>query len=84
MKYAVVIEKAKKNYSAYAPDIPGCVTTGKTVEETKRLMSEAIEFHLEGLMLDGDRIPASTSRCGYVDVKLPKMVSKAQRKSRVS
>ena len=76
MKYAIVIEKAKRNYSAYAPDIPGCITTGKTVGETKRLMREAIEFHLEGMMLDGEEIPESTSRCSYIDVKLPKFNGK--------
>ena len=76
MKYAVVIEKAKRNYSAYAPDIPGCITTGKTVGETKRLMREAIEFHLEGMMLDGEAIPESTSRCSYIEVKLPKINGK--------
>ena len=45
MKYAIVIEKAENNYSAYVPDLPGCITTGKSLEETRRLMQEAIEFH---------------------------------------
>lgn len=53
MRYAIVVEKAKNNYSAYAPDLPGCVATGFTVEETEREMREAIEFHIEGLIEDG-------------------------------
>jgi predicted RNase H-like HicB family nuclease len=76
MKYAIVIEKAKRNYSAYAPDIPGCISTGKTVGETKRLMREAIEFHFESMTLDGETIPESTSRCSYIDIKLPKLNGK--------
>ena len=48
-EYAVIIEKANNNYSAYAPDLPGCITTGPTVEETLSNMREAIEFHLEGI-----------------------------------
>jgi len=48
-KYVVIVEKARGNYSAYSPDIPGCVTTGATVEETIENMKEAIEFHFEGL-----------------------------------
>jgi predicted RNase H-like HicB family nuclease len=57
MRYAVVIEKAKNNYSAYVPDLPGCVTTGKTIEEIERNIKEAIEFHIEGLKEDGLPIP---------------------------
>ena len=49
MKYAIVIEEGENNYSAYVPDLPGCVSTGKTLEEVKKNMEEAIEFHLEGL-----------------------------------
>ena len=53
MKYAVVIEKAPSNYSAYVPDLPGCVATGDTVEETEREIRSAIEFHIEGLRKAG-------------------------------
>ena len=53
MRYAVVIEKAENNYSAYVPDLPGCVATGATVEEAEQLIREAIEFHLTGLREDG-------------------------------
>ncbi len=57
MKYAVVIERAPHNYAAYVPDLPGCITTGATVEETARNIREAIEFHLEGMREDGLPIP---------------------------
>jgi predicted RNase H-like HicB family nuclease len=68
MRYAVVIEKAAKNYSAYVPDLPGCVATGATVEETEQLIREAIEFHLSGLRDDGVPIPQPSSQVDYVDV----------------
>jgi predicted RNase H-like HicB family nuclease len=66
MRYAVVIEKAEHNYSAYVPDLPGCVTTGDTVAETLRSIGEAIEFHLEGMQEDGEAIPAPTTLAAYV------------------
>lgn len=66
MRYAVVIEKAEHNYSAYVPDLPGCVTTGDTVAETLRLINEAIDFHLEGMRADGEPIPPPTTRAAYV------------------
>ncbi|MDR4470848.1 MAG: type II toxin-antitoxin system HicB family antitoxin, partial [Nitrospira sp.] len=53
MRYAIVIEKAPANYAAYVPDLPGCIATGATVEETESFIREAIEFHLEGLKADG-------------------------------
>jgi len=68
MRYAIVIEKAENNYGAYAPDLPGCVATGKTVEETIQRMREAIAFHLEGLRECGAPIPQATSLCEYVEV----------------
>ena len=68
MKYAIVIEKAENNYSAYVPDLPGCITTGKSLEETRRLMREAIEFHIEGLKLHGDPVPQPTSICEYIAI----------------
>jgi predicted RNase H-like HicB family nuclease len=61
MKYLVIYERTATGYSAYAPDLPGCITTGRTLEETERLMKEAIEFHLEGLREDGLPIPAPTT-----------------------
>ena len=67
MRYAVVIEKAENNYSAYVPDLPGCVATGETVEEVRRQINEAVEFHLRGLREDGLPIPEPTSQVDYVE-----------------
>lgn len=68
MCYAVVIEKAGNNYSAYVPDLPGCVATGTTPEETEAEIREAIEFHLDGLREDGLPVPKPSSRVEYVEV----------------
>lgn len=68
MRYAIVIEKAEGNYSAYVPDLPGCVATGATVEEVGAEIREAIEFHLEGMREDGTPIPPPASRVEYIDV----------------
>jgi len=62
MRYAVVIEKADGNYSAYVPDLPGCVATGATVEEVEREIRDAIAFHIEGMREDGLPIPEPTSK----------------------
>jgi len=67
MRYAVVIEKADSNYSAYVPDLPGCVATGATVEEVEREIKEAIRFHLDGLRQDGVQIPQPSTVCEYVE-----------------
>jgi len=66
MKYLVIYERTATGYSAYAPDLPGCITTGPTLEETGRLMKEAIEFHLEGLREDGLPIPAPTTTADHI------------------
>jgi predicted RNase H-like HicB family nuclease len=68
MRYAIVIEKAEGNYSAYAPDLPGCIATGATIEEVEAEMREAIAFHVEGLREDGLPVPAPTSRVEYVEI----------------
>lgn len=68
MRYAIVIEKAQNNYSAYVPDLPGCIATGSTVEEVEIQIREAIEFHLDGLREDGTPIPQPSSRVEYVEV----------------
>ncbi|MBZ5582849.1 MAG: type II toxin-antitoxin system HicB family antitoxin [Acidobacteriia bacterium] len=60
-KYAVTFEKASNNWAAYVPDLPGCVTTGRTLDETRRLIAEAIEFHIEGLRMDGEPVPEPTT-----------------------
>ena len=67
MRYAVVIEKADGNYSAYVPDLPGCVAAGDTVAEVEREIREAIRFHIEGLRADGLAIPEPTSIAEYVE-----------------
>jgi predicted RNase H-like HicB family nuclease len=67
-RFLVVIEDAGKNFSAYSPDLPGCVATGKTREETEKNMYEAIQMHLEGLREDGLPIPTSQSFAEYVVV----------------
>ena len=56
-RFLIVIEKAGKNFSAYSPDLPGCVATGKTREETARNMHEAIEMHVQGMIEDKMRVP---------------------------
>jgi predicted RNase H-like HicB family nuclease len=67
MRYAVVIEKADGNYSAYVPDLPGCVAAGDTVSEVEHEIREAIRFHIEGLPADGLAIPEPTSIAEYVE-----------------
>jgi predicted RNA binding protein YcfA (HicA-like mRNA interferase family)/predicted RNase H-like HicB family nuclease len=68
MRYAIVVEKAESNYSAYVPDLPGCVATGVTLEEVETQMREAIEFHLEGMREEGLPIPEPSSVVEYLDV----------------
>lgn len=70
MRYAVVIEKAEGNYSAYVPDLPGCIATGATVSEVESEIREAIAFHIEGMREDGIAIPPGASQVEYVDVEL--------------
>jgi predicted RNase H-like HicB family nuclease len=66
LTYAVVIEKARRNYSAYAPDLPGVITTGRTPEATERNMRQAIAFHLRVLRAAGEAIPVPTTRATYI------------------
>lgn len=68
MRYAIVIEKGESNYSAYVPDLPGCVAVGDTIEEIEREIQEAIEFHIEGLRADGHAVPQPSSKVEYVDI----------------
>ncbi len=67
MRYAVVIEKAEGNYSAYVPDLPGCVATGGSVADVEREIRDAIRLHIEGLKEDGLPVPAPTSMAEYVE-----------------
>jgi len=68
MRYAVVIEKAERNFSAYVPDLPGCIATGSTVAETQGAIREAIEIHLAGMRDDGIPLPPPSSQVDYIDV----------------
>ncbi|MEA3291703.1 MAG: type II toxin-antitoxin system HicB family antitoxin [Pseudomonadota bacterium] len=68
MKYAIVIEQANSNYSAYVPDLPGCVATGDSIEEVESQIREAIEFHIEDMKKDGESIPVPSSSVEYVEV----------------
>lgn len=68
MKYAVVIEKSESSYGAYVPDLPGCVATSETREETLKLIHEAIEFHIQGLKEDGEVIPEPASSIEIIEV----------------
>ena len=67
MRFAIVIEKAEGNYSAYVPDLPGCVATGDTVKAVEDEIREAIRFHIEGLRADGLPVPQPTSIADYVE-----------------
>ncbi|UJB68851.1 type II toxin-antitoxin system HicB family antitoxin [Acaryochloris sp. 'Moss Beach'] len=68
MRYLTIIEKTKTGYSAYSPDLPGCVSTGLTYEEVEQNMREAIEFHLDGLKLEGYKIPKPSTSSTYIEV----------------
>jgi predicted RNase H-like HicB family nuclease len=70
MRYAIVIEKAGDNYSAYVPDLPGCVAMGATPGDVETLLREAIAFHIEGLRQDGIGVPEPSSRVDYLDVRI--------------
>lgn len=67
-KYAVVFEKAENNWAAYVPDLPGCMTTGQTIEETKANIRVAIEGHLETLRIYGNQVPVPSCRAEEVEV----------------
>jgi predicted RNase H-like HicB family nuclease len=67
-RFLIVIEKTDNNYSAYSPDLPGCVATGKTREEVERNMHEAVEMHIQGMIEDELPVPESTSYAEYIAV----------------
>jgi predicted RNase H-like HicB family nuclease len=67
MRYAVVIEKAGDNFSAYVPDLPGCIATAETVPALEREIREAIRFHIDGMREDGTPVPAPSAIAEYVD-----------------
>ena len=67
-EYTVLYERGKRNWSAYVPDLPGCIATGKTRKDVERLMREAIGFHIEGLIKRGEPVPAPSVEAGLVGV----------------
>ncbi len=67
-RYLVIFEKAGDNYSAYSPDIPGCIATGSTRDEVEKNVKEAISFHIEGLVKDGSPLPEPASFTEYIEV----------------
>ena len=68
MKYLIILEKTSTGYSAYSPDLPGCISAGDTAEDTETNMREAIEFHIEGMREEGLSIPIPQSRASYIEV----------------
>jgi len=68
MRYAVVIKKAESNYSAYAPDLPGCIATGDTVQEVEAEIRQTIAFHISGLREDGAQIPVQSSQVRHIEI----------------
>lgn len=69
-KYPVIIEKANGNYSAYCPDLPGCVATGASIEETVKRIKEAIQFHIEGMKKEGLLIPEPSAKVKYIEITI--------------
>jgi predicted RNase H-like HicB family nuclease len=69
MRYAVVFEKAESSWAAYVPDLPGCMTTGRTLEETKHNIREAVELHLETMREVGEPIPPPTADVDFVELE---------------
>jgi predicted RNase H-like HicB family nuclease len=67
-EYTVILEKGENNWSAYVPDLPGCIATGKTRDETLQRMREAIQFHIEGMRLNGEPVPEPTTESDRVTV----------------
>lgn len=70
LKYPVIIERSEKNYSAYSPDLPGCVATGATLRETLSRMRAAIKFHLEGLKKEGCEILEPSTKVKYIEIRV--------------
>lgn len=70
-RFLIIIESGSRNYSAYVPDLPGCIATGRTLEEVEKNMREAIEMHIQGMIEDGEPIPTPSLKAQYLDVSLP-------------
>ncbi|HKV57679.1 MAG TPA: type II toxin-antitoxin system HicB family antitoxin [Ktedonobacteraceae bacterium] len=74
-RFLVIIEKGKHNYGAYVPDLPGCVATGKTLDEVKANMRGALKMHIEGMIEDQEPIPTSQTMAEYMDIPIPDSVA---------
>jgi predicted RNase H-like HicB family nuclease len=70
-RFLIIIEQGSRNYSAYAPDLPGCIATGKTLDEVKANMREAIKMHIQGMVEDQEPIPTSQTMADYLDISIP-------------
>ena len=70
-RFLIIIEQGSRNYSAYAPDLPGCIATGKTLDEVKANMRGAIKMHIEGMVEDQEPIPTSQTMADYLDISIP-------------
>ena len=81
-RYAILIYKANGNYSAHAPDVDGCIATGKTVEETAENLRDALEFHFEAMAEDGETIPQPEAIVEYVEVAIPSAPKKSASRPR--
>lgn len=77
-KYAVVIEKGEQSYGAYVPDLPGCIAMGDTLDEVRQMIREAMEFHIEGMLRDGDPVPEPTSQCYEVEIDMAQIAALAK------
>jgi predicted RNase H-like HicB family nuclease len=74
-RFSIVIEKAEGNYSAYSPDLPGCIAVGDTIKEVQKNMEEAMRFHIEGMLEDHEPIPVPQSRVHYVNIAVPNSIT---------
>lgn len=68
MKYLIILEPTATGYSVYSPDVPGCITTGRTKEETEKNMREAVKFHIEGMRAEGLELPEPCTEASFVDI----------------
>lgn len=72
LRYCVILERGESGFGAYAPDVPGCMATGATAEEALSELKEALEFHLEGLLEDGEPVPEPVSTWKWVEIADPR------------
>jgi predicted RNase H-like HicB family nuclease len=68
-KYLVIYEKTRTGYSAYVPDLPGCISTGRTRREIEKNIQKAIEFHIEGMLLDGEKVPEPSDNFAFIKIR---------------